>query len=68
MTIRTSMVIVACLLSGCATWHKDGSTERDFKIDRGQCGAQAHSGGAVGFSATIAFEYCMEGKGWEKRH
>lgn len=45
---------------------KPGSTERDYKIDVGQCRAQSYSvPNAPPLQVRLVFVNCMEGKGWE---
>ncbi len=65
------VALVLALLAGCATpdlrWYRDGSTQKEFNVDSGQCRAQAFSvplGSAL--QQIIVFEGCMEGKGWYK--
>lgn len=57
------------LLAGCATtervWVKDGASQQDFYMDRGQCQAQAF--GAPGMNTlqvSLIFNGCMQGHGW----
>lgn len=57
------------MLTACGnqrTWYRDGSTEREFNMDRGQCRAQAFgvSGGNM-LQMAMVINACMEGKGWE---
>lgn len=61
-------LVMALAASGCATgvWLKAGSNEYDYKMDRGQCAAQAEMGYTI-WSRERIFAYCMEGKGWEFR-
>lgn len=69
---RILVAIAASLLvSGCATnWQKTGAGDADFRVDNGQCRAQALSAtGGMGGLAMIAQteairEACLEGKGW----
>lgn len=62
--------MLAVLLSACATqpeqvWHKAGSSEQQFDMDKGQCNAQAFSipGGSL-MQIAIVQNSCMRGKGW----
>lgn len=67
----------ACVaaLCGCASmmqpqwaWYKEGATEQDFEMDRGQCKAQAFSvPGASMLQVALVIQNCMIGKGWVKR-
>ena len=61
--------VVALLLAGCMTpptWHKSGSSQSDFYVDRGQCNAQAYSvPGMQYMQVGIVFNSCMQGKGWQ---
>lgn len=60
-------IVLCLLLTGCAgAWYKDGSTERDFNMDRGQCNAQAYSAPDA-LQRAFVFRSCMEGKGWTRR-
>lgn len=59
----------AALLAGCATtetvWVRNGATQQDFYMDRGQCQAQAFSPGNVSMmQAALVMNGCMQGKGW----
>lgn len=67
---RSSAILIIALAAGCATraWYKDGSTERDFNMDRGQCQAQAYSvSQPQAWQPALVFHGCMEGKGWTLR-
>lgn len=65
--MKTLILIPVLLLAGCMTvWMKPGSTERDYKMDTGQCRAQSYSvPNAPPLQALLVFTSCMEGKGWE---
>ena len=69
---------IAIFLSGCESmrqpeyvWEKPGSTYNDFRMDSGQCMAQAASvPGMPLIQVAIVHSNCMAGKGWyqvEKR-
>lgn len=68
-------VVVACaiVLAGCASmgprkWYRDGATEEDFNMDKGQCQAQGFSiGGGTMMQAAMVYNSCMRGKGWVQR-
>ena len=57
---------------GCATpdrgWHyeKQGATNGDYNVDRGQCQAQAFSATGNLLQAAIIIDGCMQRKGWVK--
>lgn len=62
-------LFVLLLLGGCATtervWVKNGASDQDFYMDRGQCQAQAFgSPGMYTMQVAIVFSGCMQGKGW----
>lgn len=56
------------LLTACQpkmVWYKDGATQQDFAMDKGQCNAQAFSiSGVTLLQAAIVQNSCMQGKGW----
>ena len=59
--------LIVILLAGCAPtiWNREGATEKDFNMDRGQCNAQALSvPGATNLQRNAVFDNCMVGKGW----
>lgn len=59
--------IAAAALTSCASraWYKDASSEQDFRVDRGQCIAQAHGvSNPQPMQRDVVFHGCMEGKGW----
>jgi len=61
----TAAVLAATILVGCATqyWRKPGGTEEDFRMDQGQCQAQALSAPNPQNQPWI-YNSCMRGKGW----
>jgi hypothetical protein len=68
LTIPAALVVLA----GCATqpqwvWAKQGATEDDFHMDRGQCQAQAFAPGNVNLmQAALIMNGCLKGKGWRQ--
>lgn len=60
--------LLVLLLAGCATeWVQEGATEKDFRMADGQCNAQALSANVGGFTRMSIYEYCMQGKGWQRK-
>lgn len=64
------LMAVVGAIAGCATtervWMREGSTDQEFYMDRGQCQAQAFGiPGVTTFQAALVFTSCMRGKGWE---
>jgi hypothetical protein len=62
-------LLVLLTLCGCATtervWVRQGATEQDFYVDRGQCQAQAFGApGMYTMQVAMVFSSCMQGKGW----
>lgn len=56
------------LLAGCASapWQKPGAAEPEFRVDSGQCMAQAYSAPA-GQPKQLIYNACMQGKGWQQQ-
>jgi hypothetical protein len=66
MGSRLFVIVALCLLAGCATrkvWVKDGASDQEFRIDQGQCQAQAKSAPNPMNEGGV-FTGCMRGKGW----
>lgn len=69
------VALLVLLLAGCAsskpppTWYKAGASPADFKIDAGQCRAQAAGGSPnmVPLQMAMIYSACLEGKGWERQ-
>jgi hypothetical protein len=58
--------LVTAALAGCTTlWEREGSGEKEFYMDQGQCEAQAGMSPAP-LQRAIVFEACLRGKGWRK--
>ncbi len=55
-------ITLSALLVGCApkTWHKEGSTQNDFKNDELACKKEAN---AAGYGHNV-FNVCMNSKGY----
>lgn len=74
ITSSLALGVALTLCVGCAssTWIKPGTVEADFRIDNGQCRAQAMSAtagmtGFLGIAQSEAIrEACLEGKGWQR--
>lgn len=57
------------MLLGCATqqnyWVKQGASNEEFEMDKGQCTAQAFSiPNATLMQIAIVQNQCLRGKGW----
>jgi hypothetical protein len=56
-------------LAGCAqhqgTWTRDNASQQDFRMESGQCKAQAFGSGGNLMLVAIVFDSSMQGKGWE---
>lgn len=64
-----AFIAIAMLTAGCAAekvWLKDGASKGDFRVDSGQCRAQAFglSPGASVMQVAIVYNGCLEGRGW----
>lgn len=76
--MKLSLVLVALVLTGCAIepvtsksdfhFEKPGANDQDFKVDIGQCKAQALAGtnGVLHGGTVMIAEACLQGKGWNK--
>jgi hypothetical protein len=66
---RATIVLALCATACTTTYTKQGATDADFRIDNGQCNAQAMSAApptgltAIGQKEAIRAA-CLEGKGW----
>lgn len=60
------VLILAALLSGCATWQKPGMTAALLASDEAQCETVATTGMARYFYRAV-YAGCMENRGWEER-
>lgn len=65
--MRRTVFLIGLLLASCAThkvWVKDGASDQDFEMERGQCQAQALSAPNP-LNEGGVFNGCMRGKGWK---
>lgn len=64
-------IVVPLLVVGCATqpqsvWFKNGASQQEFEIDKGQCNAQAFAvAGGNMYQIAIVQNQCLKGKGWQ---
>jgi hypothetical protein len=72
--VRLALSLAALVLAGCVTnepkwvWDHPSSNEQQFRMDEGQCKAQAFQmPGSSLQRSVIVFDSCMQGKGYFKR-
>jgi hypothetical protein len=63
------IAVLALALCGCATetlndWRREGATEEQLRVERGQCRAMALQGDNTTQRTILAYRSCMAGKGW----
>lgn len=66
---KATMLVVAMVVSGCASMADAGWQGRDaepFDAAKAQCDARAAAQATDGDARTAAFEACMQAKGWTR--
>lgn len=63
-----SFIIIACLLTGCATsetWYNPNGNQTTFNIDSRECSLVAQS--VAPEDATTSYLHCLRAKGWSRQ-
>jgi hypothetical protein len=66
--MRLAVISLALFISACtapAKWHRDGATERDFRMEHAQCRVEAAKVPDPIIGMTTV-NNCLIGKGWER--